>query len=587
MPRRSGPSPGGRQPVQRHAQQPASDSGGQWTRLQEHDDDTSSPRRGARAGGAARVSAGKRAPNTPATPQHRRPSTDEPATQSPSLGFSPSLSIPRPEILKKTTAFLVKHEKRLDSKRVDAEREKSSATIIAALDVARGTSAARFAKYGLWEGAGGAAQTGSPGRSAPADNGLSFRCVSLAAVTWNLETTVKSAILHTFEPEELIEVFELRRTTGGQPRARTSSGWVSVISQNGNRLLKQVEDDRVSARVNGPGHDDGSPRDRRGKSPRLSGGLPRGGPSWESASQLSEGSYRSDDGSALGDTRSAGVRHPSPHQEYSVFGADLEDSVSEADTGEYWSAEEEDLEQELRALEIDETHVAGGARWDAETTAEVAPVGTRNSPVSDVGNGLGMSIPEDNGDAVVEIGNNGEPTSLENPRITEQSMRHNHQFEWEKSLAAYLWRMVNDEMDDDFKVTLTDTRAEPGELPYVEFHVCITVPRILQWIAGRATCELSERCTVVRFFTVFHCFSIILSFLPFLLSLFPSVLPSFCQFVHQCLFAGLGEEGHDCAIADAELAGQVQPFREQCVCMPAERRWRAAGWHRFLQGAAD
>ena len=48
------------------------------------------------------------------------------------------------------------------------------------------------------------------------------------------------AILHTFEPEELIEVFELRRTAGGQPRARTSRGWVSVISQNGKRLLKQV-----------------------------------------------------------------------------------------------------------------------------------------------------------------------------------------------------------------------------------------------------------------------------------------------------------------------------------------------------------
>ena len=263
-----------------------------------------------------------------------------------------------------------------------------------------------------------------------------------------------------------------------------------------------MEDDRVSARVNGPRTDDeNSPRHRREKSPRVGGGLPRGGPSWDTASQLSEGSYRSDDGdSALGDTMRAAVRHPSQHAEYSAVGADLEDSVSEADTGEYWSAEEEDLEQELRALEIDETHVAGGARWGSETSAQGAPVGTRNSPIGDdtdiFGGGMSMAIPEDNGDGVVEIGNSGAPTSIENPRITEQSMRHNHVFEWERSLAAYLWRMVNDEMDDDFKVTLTETRAAPGELPYVEFHVCITVPRILQWIAGRATCELMERCTV-------------------------------------------------------------------------------------------
>ena len=473
-------------------------AGGQWTRLQDHDD--TPPPQGAAGQGARRSQ-----PQTPATPHGHTPQVG--GAKGPRI--SPRMSIPRPQLQKKMTAYLEQTERRLEDKRADAERERASRTIIDALDVARGTSAARNARYVHTEGSGAIPGRGSPPPAGP--NGLCFRCVSLAGVTRNLETTVKSAVLHTFQQEDVIEVCELRRTADGQPRARTSCGWVSVISQNGKRLLEQVKEDRVSVRVNGPRHDDGgsgsgSPRHRktspRSGSPR---GVARSTSSWDGS--ISERSDRSDASSDLRDTRSAAVLRAA---DGFVSGADLDDdSASEAGTldggSEYYSAEEEELravEEELEALELDETHVA--ARWGAETAAEGAPIGTRNSP-TDVG--LGSSLSGDGG-GVVEVSDEGHPTSIEHPRITEQHMKHNHRFEWEKSLAAYLWRMVNDEMDDDFKVALlddADVQKHPDGMPVIEFKVDIAVPRILQWIAGRKTCELTERCTVdwtKRHFTV-------------------------------------------------------------------------------------
>lgn len=432
-----------------------------FSRLPEYDDTPPSHHReGWRTGGAR---GGVNGHSTAAAP--RGTGAEAPAV-------SPRIPrIPRPQIKKKVTEMtayglelLEQTERRMRDNRAVAERERAKSTIVDALDVARGTSAARDARYGHAHVPLPRRPNGSPVPAAVTS--LCFRCVSHAGVTRNLETSVKSAVLHTFQPDDVIEVFELRRTTGGQPRARTACGWVSVISQNGKRLLKQVEQDRVSARVNGPRHDDtGSMPQELVAAPRSSSprGIARGAHAW--------------DGSAAGRSDRSGS-------------AD-EDSMSEAGTfdgSEYWSAEEEGLEEELQALELDETHVA--ARWGAETAADGAPVGTRNSksPVGSV-----------DGDGVVELSDDGQPISREHPRITEQHMKHNHKFEWEKSLAAYLSRMVNNVVDDDFKVTLRDDvdvdQPDDG-IPVLEFKVDIKVPRILQWIAGTQTCELLERCTV-------------------------------------------------------------------------------------------
>lgn len=427
-----------------------------FSRLPEYDD---TPPGSWRTGGA-RGANGHSA--TPARHSSAATSGEAPAT-SPRI-----LRIPRPQIKKKVTEmtaygleYLEQTEKRMRDNRAEAERQRARSTIVDALDVAgrkyiddaldvaRGTSAARDARYMHAHASVPRRANGSPVPAAVTS--LCFRCVSNAGVTRNLETSVKSAVLHTFQPEDVIEVFELRRTTGGQPRARTACGWVSVIAQNGKRLLKQVEQDRVSARVNGPRHDD------------VSGMIA---------------------------TRGARAFDVSATERSDRSGSVDEDSISEAGTfdgSEYWSAEEEGLEEELQALELDETHVA--ARWGAETAAEGAPVGTRNSksPVGSV-----------DGDGVIELSGDGHPASREHPRISEQHMKHTHKFEWEKSLAAYLIRMVNNQVDDDFKITLMDNADvdNPDGLPVLEFKVEIKVPRILQWIAGRPTCELLERCTI-------------------------------------------------------------------------------------------
>eukprot|EP01043_Picozoa_sp_COSAG02_P019880 COSAG02_NODE_969_length_15565_cov_9.614833_11_plen_561_part_00 len=418
----------------------------EFSRLPDYDD--TPPRRESwRTGGAQGAN-----DHSAASPARRHSSA---ATSGEAPATSPRIPrIPRPQIKKKVTEmtaygleYLEQTERRMRDNRADAERERARSTIVDALDVARGTSAARDARYR--HGSLPRRANGSPVPAAVTS--LCFRCVSNAGVTRNLETSVKSAVLHTFQPEDVIEVFELRRTTGGQPRARTACGWVSVIAQNGKRLLKQVEEDRVSARVNGPRHDDIS---------------------------------------SMIVTRGERVLDNSATDRSDRSGSVDEDSMSEAGTfdgSEYWSAEEEALEEELQALELDETHVA--ARWGAETAAEGAPVGTRNSksPVGSV-----------DGDGVIEQSNDEHPASKENPRISEQHMKHTHKFEWEKSLAAYLIRMVSDQVDDDFKVTLKDDVDvdKPNGLPVLEFKVDIKVPRILQWIARRQTCELLERCTI-------------------------------------------------------------------------------------------
>lgn len=452
------------------------DSAGGFSRLPEHDDTPSM--REVRAGGARGVNG-----HSPARHSGGATGGEAPAT-------SPRIPFPRPQIKKKMTemtayglTYLEQTERRMRDKRADAERERASRTIMDALDVARGTSAARDARYGYAQGHGSLPRRANVSPVPAAISSLCFRCVSHAGVTRNLEISVKSAVLHTFQPNDVIEVFELRRTTGGQPRARTACGWVSVISQNGKRLLKQVEEDRVSARVNGPRHDDTSNMVEERIAAR---GIARSATAWGGPAL-----ERSDRSDLSGDqSQSRGLRTADGALSASVD----EDSISEAGTfdgSEYWSAEEEGLEEELQALELDETHVA--ARWGAGSAAEGAPVGTRNSksPTGSV-----------DGDGVVEVSDDGHmnPT-VDHPRITEQHMKHTHMFDWEKALAAYLSRMVNDDvMDDDFKVTLRDDvdveQQDGPRMPVLEFKVDIKVPRILQWIAGRQTCELLERCTI-------------------------------------------------------------------------------------------
>ena len=450
------------------------DSAGEFSRLPEHDDTPSM--REFRSGGARGVNG-----HSPAKDTAGASGGEPPAT-------SPRIPFPRPQIKKKVTemtayglTYLEQTETRMRNKRADAERERASRTIMDALDVARGTSAARDARYGYAQGRGSLSRRPNGSPVPAAISSLCFRCVSHAGVTRNLEISVKSAVLHTFRPDDVIEVFELCRTTGGQPRARTACGWVSVISQNGKRLLKQVEEDRVSARVNGPRHDDTSNMAEERIAAR---GIAR-----SAAASGASALERSDRSDISGDQSHSprGLRTADGALSASVD----EDSISEAGTfdgSEYWSAEEEGLEEELQALELDETHVA--ARWGAGSAAEGARVGTRNSksPTGSV-----------DSEGVVEVSDDGQPT-VDHPRITEQHMKHTHMFEWEKALAAYLSRMVSDDvMDDDFKVTLRDDADvdQPIDgMPVLEFKVDIKVPRILQWIARRQTCELLERCTI-------------------------------------------------------------------------------------------
>lgn len=413
-----------------------------FARLPEQDE--TPPARNLRTGGARGVNG-----NSPAT-THRRSSRTagrQPAATSPRIP-----SFPRPQIKKRMTdmtTYIEQKERSMRDKRADAERERASRTIIDALDVVKGTSAARDARYAYTTRRSCQSGGVNGGQADAAISSLCFRCVAQAGVTRNLETSVKSAVLHTFQPDEVIEVFELRRTTGGQPRARTGCGWVSVISQSGKRLLEQLKEDRVSARVNGPRQDDSDASHDQSGSPRTLG---------------------------------------KADMHLSLDGED--DSMSEAGTfdgSEYWSAEE-DLEGDLRALELDETHLA--ARWGAETAAEGAPVGTRHSPTK-ANDGSGDD------DKVIELSGDGHPISKEHPRITDQHMKHNHKFAWEKTLAAYLSRMVIEGIDEDFNITLKDNvDVDENGNSVLEFKVDIAVPRILRWIAGRSTCVLLERCTV-------------------------------------------------------------------------------------------
>ena len=57
-------------------------------------------------------------------------------------------------------------------------------------------------------------------------------------------------------------------------------------------------------------------------------------------------------------------------------------------------------------------------------------------------------------------------------------------------------------------------------------------------VAGEMSRDVDALSRSVRFFTVFHCF-------PIILSLFPSLFPSFCQFFHHFLFAGNASMGSE------------------------------------------
>ena len=61
-------------------------------------------------------------------------------------------------------------------------------------------------------------------------------------------------------------------------------------------------------------------------------------------------------------------------------------------------------------------------------------------------------------------------------------------------------------------------------------------------VAGEMSRDVDALSRSVRFFTVFHCF-------PIILSLFPSLFPSFCHFFHHFLFAAVWWWGFVCQLA--------------------------------------
>ena len=87
------------------------------------------------------------------------------------------------------------------------------------------------------EAAGGAAAWG-PG---------SYKCLSKAACTPELEFDPKApAIVHTFDRDEVVELFEVAMSSAGQTRGRSSSGWVSIISGVGDMLFEHLPGARGS-----------------------------------------------------------------------------------------------------------------------------------------------------------------------------------------------------------------------------------------------------------------------------------------------------------------------------------------------------
>ena len=450
------------------SRRPASVPSAHHRRAASHASGLAGDGRATRAGGGG-GGGGSALSLTPATPQNTAAAaaarqyrhTDEPPRQG-RLSRMYLASLPRPR-LGAMTAYLARTEQRMQQKREAAELDHAKRTIIDALDLAQDGDGAQDGRYRRL--AGDARASGEQRRC------LHFKCVSRAGVTRNLEATVKCAVLHCYQPGEVVEVFELCRTAEGRPRARTSRGWVSVISQNGTRLLKQLDHDPTE-----PANASGGKRQRT-PSPR--------GREGERQALMRGGAAARSDALAPDGGGGKGVRA----LEWEALGSEsrlddsVSDSVSIADS-EYWSAEEE-LEEELRDLEVDDTHASSA--WGGES----------------------IQLDEQGEGGVTEVsGEGGEhPVSKEHPRITEQHMTHEHKFEWERSLASYLWRMVNDEMDGDFGVKLR-TEEEQAEdwrqqnfvpeagTSAIEFRVEIAIPRLLQWIAGRKVCELSERCIV-------------------------------------------------------------------------------------------
>ena len=69
-----------------------------------------------------------------------------------------------------------------------------------------------------------------------------YRVISAAAATASLNFDPEDPqILHTFEPGDLTTATEVGTTTDGQRRAFTQQGWVSFVSQNGDKLLEDAE----------------------------------------------------------------------------------------------------------------------------------------------------------------------------------------------------------------------------------------------------------------------------------------------------------------------------------------------------------